>query len=194
MCETSHVIKMFIWQSFMQRLLLLEHQFYQTEEVFCLCKSILREDQNKKKRMTQRQAEGKEGLEVREWGEVKQMEEERWRRKETEREVMGSGAVPGFHWRLGLALARKDKREIIIRPAEAWQPLLGTAERKTEHYVKDWPCHRRRHLLTDSGIWSFTWRKNPMQQAARYLPDQCLVSSGGRQDVITKPSLPSTLP
>lgn len=71
---------------------------------------------------------------------------------------MGSGAVPGFYWRRGLALARRDKREIIIRAAEAWQPLLETAERHTERYVKDWPCHRLRHLLTDSGIWSLTWR------------------------------------
>lgn len=65
----------------------------------------------------------------------------RWKKRDGEekrrKEVMGSGAAPNFYWRLRLALARKDKREIIIRPAEAWQPLLGTAERQTEHYAKD---------------------------------------------------------
>ncbi len=52
---------------------------------FACANLFLERIQNKKERMTQRQTEGKEGLEVREWGEVKQMEEERWRRKETER-------------------------------------------------------------------------------------------------------------
>lgn len=36
-----------------------------------------------------------------------------------QRDVMGSGAGPGFYIRLELALARRDKREIIIQPAEA---------------------------------------------------------------------------
>lgn len=121
------------------------------------CKSILRDD-------TEQERENDIKTD---WGKKKVLKSEsevkwnRWKKGDGEekrqKELMGSGAGPDFYWRLGLALARRDKREIIIRPAEAWQPLLGTAERQTEHYVKDWPCHWQRHLLTDSGVWSFSW-------------------------------------
>lgn len=38
-----------------------EHHFCPTEELFCLCKSILREDTEQEREMTQRQTEGKKG-------------------------------------------------------------------------------------------------------------------------------------
>lgn len=156
MTNASHEIKMLIWQSLREHNYF-EHQFCQTVELFCLCKSILREDTEQEREWHKDRLREKRVLKSQ--SEVKW---NRWRRRDGEekrrREVMGSGAVPGFYWRLGLALARRDKREIIIRPAEAWQPFLGSVERQTVHYVKDWPCHRWRHLLTDSGIWSFTWQ------------------------------------
>lgn len=133
-----------------------DHWFCQTEYLFYHANLFLETIQNRKERMTKT-----------DWGKKKVLKSEsevkwnRWKKGDGEekrqKELMGSGAGPDFYWRLGLALARRDKREIIIRPAEAWQPLLGTAERQTEHYVKDWPCHWQRHLLTDSGVWSFSW-------------------------------------
>lgn len=142
---------------------------------------FLEKIQNTKWRMTQRQTEWKEGLksesEVK-WNRWKKRDE---REEKRGREVMGSGAVPGFYWRLGLALARRDKREIIIRPAEAWQPLLGTAMRQTERCVRDWPCHRWRLLDTQWHLKFHLTVKNSLQQAAPYLHDWCL---GEKQDFI----------
>lgn len=156
-CNANNVGKMFIWQSFMERLLLwvsvlsnwgavLPVQIY-SQWGYRTRKREWHKDRLREKRVLKSESEAK-------WNRWKKRDGEEKRR----REVMGSGAVPGFYWRLGLALARRDKREIIIRPAEAWQPLLGTAMRQTERCVKDWPCHRWRLLLTDNGIWSFTWR------------------------------------
>ena len=109
---------------------------------------------------------------------------------------MGSGAGPGSYWRLGLVLARRDKRKIIIRPAEAWQPLLGTAETQNEHYVKDWPCQWQRPHLTDSGVWSFRWwfKKKKIHHHRQYLSTWWALNMFLVKDivVITELGLPST--
>lgn len=112
------------------------------------------------------------------WDKVRRIEEEKGAGEERWWEVV---PLSGFYWWLGLALASRDKREIIIRPGEAWQPLLGTEGRQTEHYIKDWPPRRQKHLSTDlltdrqaatAKVWLAGWDK---------------VSSRGHCDAILEP-------
>lgn len=84
----------------------------------------------------------------------------RWKKRDGEEKQRSDGKWCShcLPLKARIGLPKEDKREIIIRPVEAWQSLLGTAERQTVRRVKDWPCHWQWTLLTNSRVWSFTIR------------------------------------